>query len=42
MDLDIDNDIASVKVVSAEYIDYLQLGKVDGQWVIINILWRHK
>jgi hypothetical protein len=39
--LAIDNDIATVKVVSAEYIDYLQLGKVNGQWVIINILWRH-
>jgi putative lumazine-binding protein len=40
--LDIDNDIATVKVISAEYIDYLQMGKVNGKWVIINILWRHK
>lgn len=39
---DIDNDLATVKVISAEYIDYLQMGKVNGEWVIINILWRHK
>jgi hypothetical protein len=36
------NDIAAVKVDSAEYIDYLHIGKVNGRWVIINALWAGK
>lgn len=30
---------ASVKVESAEFIDFLHLGKLNGRWEIINILW---
>jgi hypothetical protein len=37
--LDVYNDIATVKAESAEYIDYLHIGKVNGRWVIINVLW---
>jgi hypothetical protein len=40
--LDISSNIATVKVESAEYIDYLHMGKVDGKWVIINVLWTEK
>jgi hypothetical protein len=40
--LDIADTIATVKVVSDQYIDYLHLGKVDGKWVIINVLWAYK
>ncbi len=38
--LAIDGNIASVKVVSADFIDYLHLGKWNGDWKIINIFWR--
>lgn len=38
--LAVDRDIASVKVVSADFIDYLHLGKWNGKWMIINIFWR--
>jgi hypothetical protein len=31
--------IASVKVVSHKYVDYLHLAKIDGGWVIVNDLW---
>jgi len=31
--------IAVVKVVSAMYIDHLQLAKVDDKWRIVNVLW---
>ncbi len=31
--------IAVVKVVSAMYIDHLQLAKVKGEWRIVNVLW---
>jgi hypothetical protein len=40
--LDVYNDVATVKADSAEYIDYLHVGKVDGRWVIINVLWTVK
>ena len=37
--LDVSKTIASVKVVSEKYIDYLHLAKVDGQWRIVNVVW---
>ena len=36
---DIAFDMASVKVTSAMYIDYLQIARVNGEWKIINVLW---
>jgi hypothetical protein len=40
--LDIFGNAASVKAVMADWIDYLQLAKVDGRWVIVNVLWEQK
>ena len=40
--LDVYGDIATVKTESPEFIDYLHMGKVDGKWVIINVLWTEK
>jgi len=40
--LAVDGDIATAKTISADYIDYLHLVKVDGQWKIINVLWQPK
>ena len=37
--LDVSPTTASVKTVSHEYIDYLHLAKIGGQWRIINVLW---
>ena len=31
-----------MKVVASDWIDYMQVGKVDGRWVIINVLWELK
>lgn len=36
---DVSHGIASVKVYSAMYIDYLQIGKIGDEWKIINVLW---
>ncbi|MDP4117275.1 MAG: nuclear transport factor 2 family protein, partial [Bacteroidota bacterium] len=36
--LNVDNDVSNVKVTSANYTEYLQLVKLDGQWKILNIL----
>jgi hypothetical protein len=40
--LDIFGNAASVKAVMADWIDYLQIAKVDGRWVIVNVLWETK
>ena len=36
---DLSRGIAAVKVTSSMYIDHLQMGKVNGAWKIINVLW---
>ncbi|UCG87180.1 MAG: nuclear transport factor 2 family protein [Gemmatimonadota bacterium] len=36
---DVSHGIAAVKVTSSRYIDHLQMGKVNGEWKIINVLW---
>ena len=40
--LDIFGSAASAKAVMADWIDYLQLARVDGRWVIVNVLWERK
>ncbi len=37
--LDRYEEVASVKVVATEYIDYLHLAKQNGEWLIVNALW---
>lgn len=37
--LDIFGNAASVRVDADAWIDYLQLGRVDGEWKILNVLW---
>ena len=40
--LDIFGNAASVKTVMGDWIDYMQMAKVDGRWVIVNVLWEYK
>ena len=40
--LDIFGDVASARTTMADWIDYMQLAKVDGRWVIVNVLWAMK
>lgn len=37
--LDVFRDTASAKSISPDYVDYIHLIKVGGQWRIINVLW---
>lgn len=37
--LDIYENVASVKVVAKDWVDYLHVVKFDNRWVIINVLW---
>lgn len=36
---DIHEKLATAKVVSGDYVDYLHLLKTGGEWKIVNVLW---
>jgi hypothetical protein len=40
--LDMTLTMASVKLVSEAFDDYIQLAKVSGKWVIVNALWDYR
>jgi len=40
--LDVADSIASVKVASEPFIDYLHLAKLDGRWSIVNALYENR
>src|SRR5215510_12798297 len=40
--LDVFENAASVKIVATDWIDYLHVGKFNGRWVIVNVLWELK
>jgi len=40
--LDIYKNTASVKAISAQYVDYVHLAKFSGKWMIVNVLWELK
>jgi len=37
--LDVFGSAASVRVDATQWVDYLHLGKFNGQWRIVNVLW---
>jgi len=37
--LDVFENAAVAKVVGPEWVDYLQLAKWNGRWLIVNVLW---
>jgi putative lumazine-binding protein len=39
--LDVFGGAASVRVTAATWVDYMQLAKVNGRWVIMNVLWEN-
>ncbi len=40
--LDMMTNSATVKLEMRDWVDYLHVGKVNGKWVIINVLWEMK
>jgi len=40
--LDVYHRMATVKLLSDNWVEYLHLIKLDGKWSIINLLWQHK
>jgi Putative lumazine-binding len=39
--LDIYHGAASVRVTAASWVDYMHMSKVNGRWVIMNVLWEN-
>jgi hypothetical protein len=37
--LDVFHDVASARIDAGPWIDYLHLARVNGRWVIVNVLW---
>jgi hypothetical protein len=37
--LDVYQNVASVRVTAATWIDYMHMSKMNGRWVIMNVLW---
>jgi hypothetical protein len=40
--LDKYNNVAIVKVVASDWVDFLQEAKFNGEWKIVNVLWELK
>jgi len=40
--LDVFGNTASVKAVMSDWIDYMHIAKINGRWVIVNVLWEMK
>ena len=40
--LDVFQNAACGKIVASDWIDYLQMAKFNGRWVIVNVLWELK
>ena len=40
--LDMLSSSATVKLEMRDWVDYMHIGKMNGKWVIINVLWENK
>src|SRR5688572_21650209 len=40
--LDVFQNTATVRLEMADWIDYLHLGRINGEWKIVNVLWALK
>lgn len=40
--LDLQKEIASIKLISNAFVDFIHLCRVDGNWKILNVLWKWK
>lgn len=40
--LDVSERTASVKLIADEWIDYMHIVKINGNWKIVNVLWQYK
>lgn len=38
--LDASDKTASVKLIADDWIDYMHIIKLNGQWKIVNVLWQ--
>ena len=39
---DVDQNLATVTVMSTPYVEYLHLARLGERWLIVNVLWRRR
>ncbi|MFK7050890.1 Putative lumazine-binding protein [Flavobacterium columnare] len=39
--LDVSNRTASIKLIADEWIDYMHIVKLNGKWILVNVLWQY-
>ncbi|GHD60100.1 nuclear transport factor 2 family protein [Jeongeupia chitinilytica] len=39
--LDVYNGMAMVRVDMQDWVDYMQMARIDGRWQIVNVIWSH-
>jgi hypothetical protein len=39
---DVFENAASAKMIASTWVDYLHLSRINGRWVIVNVLWEMK
>ena len=40
--LDIFDQVASVKLIADDWIDYMHIVKLNGEWQLVNVLWQYQ
>ncbi len=40
--LDVFRGAATARITMTDWIDYLQLARIEGRWTIVNVLWEYK
>jgi hypothetical protein len=40
--LDMFANAAVAKIIASDWVDYIELAKWNGRWVIVNVLWEYK
>jgi hypothetical protein len=40
--LDLNDDMAAVRVTSTPYVEYLHVARFGRQWLIVNVLWQRR
>jgi len=40
--LDLYDEMATVRVTSTPYVEYLHLARFGGRWLIVNVLWQRR
>jgi hypothetical protein len=40
--LDVFDNVACVRIDAADWVDFLHLARLNGQWLIVNVFWKRR